>query len=85
MARDLATPPSEPMPETAALGLVSVVIPAWNEEEPIGHTVKDFQTPEVDEVLVIDNNSTDNTAKVAKSAGATVVPEPIQGYGVVSP
>jgi glycosyltransferase involved in cell wall biosynthesis len=60
---------------------VCVVIPAWNEEEPIGHTVKDFLTPEVDELIVVDNNSTDNTAKVAKAAGATVVPEPIQGYG----
>lgn len=60
---------------------VCVVIPAWNEEEPIGHTVKDFITPEVDEVIVIDNNSTDSTAQVAKQAGATVIPEPIQGYG----
>jgi glycosyltransferase involved in cell wall biosynthesis len=60
---------------------VCVVIPAWNEEEPIGHTVKDFLTPDVDELIVVDNNSTDNTAKVAKRAGASVVPEPIQGYG----
>jgi glycosyltransferase involved in cell wall biosynthesis len=60
---------------------VCVVIPAWNEEEPIGHTVKDFLTPEVDELIVVDNNSTDNTAKIAKAAGATVVPEPFQGYG----
>ncbi|MFX1510249.1 MAG: glycosyltransferase family 2 protein [Promethearchaeota archaeon] len=60
---------------------VCVVIPAWNEEEPIAATIKDFLTPEVDDVLVIDNNSTDNTAKVAKTAGATVIPEPIQGYG----
>ncbi len=60
---------------------VCVVIPAWNEEKPISHTIKDFMTHEVDEVIVIDNNSTDNTAKVANSAGATVVPEPIQGYG----
>jgi glycosyltransferase involved in cell wall biosynthesis len=60
---------------------VCVVIPAWNEEEPIAATIKDFLTPEVDDVIVIDNNSTDNTAKVAKTAGATVIPEPIQGYG----
>lgn len=60
---------------------VCVVIPAWNEEEPIGHTVKDFLTHEVDELIVVDNNSTDNTARIAKAAGATVVPEPIQGYG----
>jgi glycosyltransferase involved in cell wall biosynthesis len=60
---------------------VCVVIPAWNEEEPIAATIKDFKTPEVDDVIVIDNNSTDNTAKIAKAAGATVIPEPIQGYG----
>ena len=53
---------------------VCVVIPAWNEEEPIAGTVEDFMTPEVDEILVIDNNSTDNTAKIAKAAGATVIP-----------
>ncbi len=60
---------------------VCVVIPAWNEEEPIAGTVKDFMRPEVDDIIVIDNNSTDNTAKVAKTVGATVIPEPIQGYG----
>jgi glycosyltransferase involved in cell wall biosynthesis len=60
---------------------VCVVIPAWNEEEPIGQTIKDFKTPEVDEVIVVDNNSTDNTAEVARKSGARVVHEPIQGYG----
>jgi glycosyltransferase involved in cell wall biosynthesis len=60
---------------------VCVVIPAWNEEEPIAATIKDFKTPEVDDVIVIDNNSTDNTATIAKAAGATVIPESIQGYG----
>ncbi len=60
---------------------VCVVIPAWNEEEPIAATIKDFKTSEVDDVIVIDNNSTDNTAKIATAAGATVIPEPIQGYG----
>ena len=60
---------------------VCVVIPAYNEEEPISHTVKDFLTPEVDEVIVVDNNSQDNTAEVARQAGARVVHEPQQGYG----
>jgi glycosyltransferase involved in cell wall biosynthesis len=60
---------------------VCVVIPAWNEQEPIAYTIKDFMTPEVDDVLVIDNNSTDDTATVSKRAGAIVIPEPIQGYG----
>ncbi len=60
---------------------VCVVIPAWNEEEPIGNTIHDFMAKEVDDIIVIDNNSTDNTAEAAKAAGAIVVPEPIQGYG----
>jgi glycosyltransferase involved in cell wall biosynthesis len=49
---------------------VSVVIPALNEEEPIG-----------DEVLVVDNGSTDATAERARAAGARLVSEPRRGYG----
>jgi glycosyltransferase involved in cell wall biosynthesis len=60
---------------------VCVVIPAYNEAEGIGQTVKDFHRPEVDEVIVVDNNCTDGTPKIARQAGARVVPEPIQGYG----
>jgi len=58
------------------------VIPAYNEEDAIGDTVRDFLTPaEVDEVIVVDNNSTDDTARIAQEAGAHVVHEAIQGYG----
>jgi len=60
---------------------VCVVIPAYNEAEGIGQTVKDFRTPEVDEVIVVDNNCTDGTPEIARQAGARVVPEPVQGYG----
>ncbi len=60
---------------------VCVVIPAYNEADAIGGTVKDFLVPEVDELIVVDNNSTDSTAKIARKAGAQVVHEPIQGYG----
>lgn len=60
---------------------VCVVIPAYNEAEAIGLTVREFQTPEVDELIVIDNNSTDETPLIARQAGAKVVYEPIQGYG----
>jgi len=61
---------------------VCVVIPAYNEEDAIGGTVRDFLSPsEVDEVIVVDNNSTDATARIAREAGAHVVHEPIQGYG----
>jgi glycosyltransferase involved in cell wall biosynthesis len=61
---------------------VSVVFPAYNEEAAIAAAVRDFGSIEaVDEVLVVDNNSHDATARVARSAGARVVREPSQGYG----
>ena len=61
---------------------VSVVIPAYNEEETITEVVEDFKThPAVDEVLVVDNNSRDATHALAVHAGARVVTEKAQGYG----
>src|SRR5450432_1849314 len=61
---------------------VSVVFPAYNEEAGIAAAVVDFGSIEaVDEVLVIDNNSRDQTATRATDAGARVVREPRQGYG----
>lgn len=61
---------------------VSVVFPAYNEEEGIEQAVKGFLAAEaVDEVLVIDNNSRDRTADLARRAGARVVSEQKQGYG----
>jgi glycosyltransferase involved in cell wall biosynthesis len=61
---------------------VSVVFPAFNEEEGIGHAVETFLALEpVDEVLVVDNNSQDKTAELALQAGARVVSETTQGYG----
>jgi glycosyltransferase involved in cell wall biosynthesis len=60
---------------------ISVVIPAYNEEEAIERTVKDFSKPYIDEVIVVDNNSTDRTGELAENAGAKVVVEKKQGYG----
>jgi glycosyltransferase involved in cell wall biosynthesis len=60
---------------------VSVVIPALNEEEPIGDVVRAIPRSAVDEVLVVDNGSTDATAERARAAGARVIPEPRRGYG----
>lgn len=61
---------------------VSVVMPAYNEEEYIGNAVKDFKKLKyVDEVVVVNNNSTDSTEEIAKGAGARVVKEERQGYG----
>ena len=59
---------------------ISVVIPCFNEEEGIAHVLRGMP-PYVDEVIVVDNNSTDDTATVARSLGATVVHECRKGYG----
>jgi glycosyltransferase involved in cell wall biosynthesis len=56
--------------------LVSIIIPALNEEEYIGkclNSINDLDTPEVIfEIILIDNGSTDRTAEIAKSLGAQV-------------
>lgn len=59
---------------------VSVVIPCYNEEQGVAKvipTLPDF----VDEIIVVDNNSSDRTAEVASGLGAVVVSEKKQGYG----
>ena len=60
--------------------IITVVIPAHNEEEGLKVTkalLPDF----VDNILVVNNNSTDNTENVAKEIGAIVVNEEKKGYG----
>ncbi len=59
----------------------SVVIPALNEEEPIGGVVRSIPREVAGEVIVVDNGSDDRTAEVAREAGARVVSEPRRGYG----
>ncbi|MBS1806650.1 MAG: glycosyltransferase [Acidobacteria bacterium] len=59
---------------------ISVVIPAYNEEASIGFVVEDFKDL-VDEVLVVNNSSRDNTAQVAAAAGARVETAKLIGYG----
>lgn len=59
---------------------ISVVIPCYNEEEGIALVIPSL--PEsVDEVVVVDNNSTDRTSEVARSLGARIVFEEQKGYG----
>lgn len=60
---------------------VAVIIPAMNEAESIGKVVRDIPAELVSEVVVVNNNSTDDTAKVAGDAGATVLHEVQPGYG----
>ena len=64
-----------------ATAIVSVVIPCLNEEEPIAGVVTEVLAQGVDEVIVVDNGSTDATAARAAAAGARVVSEPRRGYG----
>lgn len=59
---------------------ISVVTPCYNEEEGVPVIMEDMP-PCVDEVVVVDNNSTDRTGEVARSLGAKVVVEKTQGYG----
>ena len=61
--------------------IVSVVIPCLNEAEAIGPLVAEILSEGVDEIVVVDNGSTDRTAEVAQGAGARVVAEPAAGYG----
>jgi glycosyltransferase involved in cell wall biosynthesis len=59
---------------------ISVVIPCYNEEDGI-RSVIESMPPYVDEVVVVDNNSTDRTGEIARSLGAVVVFQPRKGYG----
>lgn len=59
---------------------ISVVIPCYNEENGLPATFKLIPSY-IDEVIVIDNNSTDQTAKIARDFGARVINETNQGYG----
>lgn len=70
------------MSEAISRHCISVIIPALNEEEPIAAVVRDcLSTNLPDEVIVVDNGSTDLTAERARAAGAKVVAEPVSGYG----
>jgi glycosyltransferase involved in cell wall biosynthesis len=73
------------VPEAAELA-VSVVIPCLNESENIVRCVQSalgvLEVHEISgEVIVVDNGSHDGSGELAKSAGATVIEEPLRGYG----
>jgi glycosyltransferase involved in cell wall biosynthesis len=61
---------------------ISVILPAFNEEGNIAKAIEDFALPFVDEIIVVDNNSTDSTAsEVLKTNKAILLQEKKQGYG----
>ena len=60
---------------------VDVIIPALNEAGNIGDLVCEVLTQSVNQVIVVDNHSTDGTAEIARGAGARVITESKSGYG----
>ncbi len=58
-----------------------VVIPAFNEENGVGQVIQEIPKDLVQEIIVVNNASTDNTEKNAKQNGAIVLREPTPGYG----
>ena len=61
--------------------IVTVIIPAYNEEQSIGKVVEAIPRSIVSHVIVVNNNSTDSTVEVAKRAGAITLDETRRGYG----
>ena len=62
------------------MSIIKVIIPAYNEADSIIHVINDIPDS-VDEIIVVNNNSNDNTPDNARQAGATVLDEPRKGYG----
>jgi glycosyltransferase involved in cell wall biosynthesis len=60
---------------------ISVIIPAFNEEQAIGEVVRAVPIDRIHDIVVVDNGSTDDTAAQASLAGARVVFESRPGYG----
>src|SRR5262249_25870564 len=62
---------------------VSIVFPVYNEEEGLLNAIEDFFDLEwVDEIIVVDNNSSDRSTAIAKTTRAKLVTERRQGYGL---
>ena len=62
------------------MSIIKVIIPAYNEEDSIGKVIAEIPSI-VSEIVVVNNNSSDQTVAVAKDAGATVLDEVKKGYG----
>lgn len=72
MTQSLETPPQP---------TIDIVSPAFNEEASLPLVLADIPRPPVRRVVVANNRSTDETARVAEEGGAIVVPAPVPGYG----
>lgn len=61
--------------------IISVIIPAFNEENGVGRVIAEIPKGLIREIVVVNNASTDNTERIAKEAGAIVLRELTPGYG----
>ncbi len=61
--------------------LICVIIPAFNEELSLPKVVADLPKALIKEIIVVNNASTDQTARVARELGCRVIDEPKRGYG----
>lgn len=59
---------------------ITLILPCYNEALGLPHVLEKVPAC-IDEVLVVDNNSTDETVQIALAAGARVVTATVQGYG----
>lgn len=59
------------------MSTITVIILARNEEQHIADCIKSIQC--ADEILVIDDGSTDRTIEIAEDLGAKVIPHPLNG------
>src|SRR3989338_4269084 len=59
---------------------LSLVIPCYNEEDGLTELLKN-DLSYIDEIIVVDNNCTDNTIKIADNYGCRVIEEKKRGYG----
>jgi len=59
----------------------SLIIPALNEADCLGQLLAEVPVHQLHQVIVVDNGSTDDTAQVAREAGAIVIEESRRGYG----
>ncbi len=60
---------------------ILIIIPALNEEQALPGVIRDLQSQGLQHIRVVDNGSTDDTAAVARAAGAEVITEQRRGYG----
>lgn len=61
--------------------VIKVIIPAFNEENGIARVLNEIPDGYADEIIVVNNASTDDTERIAHESGATVLREPVPGYG----